>query len=157
YHGEMMRRKDREILDPAEMAAILTEATVCRIAMTDGDEPYVVPLCFGFMNDTIWIHSAHEGKKIALLTKNPHCCVEVDACDGPLPDEKPCRWECRYKSVICTGDAEPVEDYDEKRKGLACILHHYGGGEYTFTDPELDRVCVMKIVIKGMTGKKYGY
>jgi nitroimidazol reductase NimA-like FMN-containing flavoprotein (pyridoxamine 5'-phosphate oxidase superfamily) len=152
-----MRRKDREILDPAEMAAILAETAVCRIAMTDGDEPYVVPLCFGFRDNMIWFHSAHEGKKIALLTKNPRCCVEVDVCGAPLPNEKPCRWEFRYRSVICTGDAQLVDDNDEKRKGLNCILQHYGAGEHSFTDAELDRVCVMKIVIKEMTGKKYGY
>jgi uncharacterized protein len=153
----MMRRKDREIPDPAEMAAILAEANVCRIAMTDGDKPYVVPLCFGFMDNTIWIHSAHEGKKIALLTKNPHCCVEVDTCGGPLPGEKPCRWEFRYKSVICTGNARIVDNNNEKRKGLNCIMEHYGAGEYPFTDEDLDRVCVVKIEIKEMTGKKYGY
>ena len=139
------------------MAAILSEATVCRIAMTDGDEPYVVPLCFGFMDNTIWFHSAHEGKKISLLTKNPHCCVEVDACGGPIPDEKPCSWEFRYRSVICTGGVQFVDDNDEKRKGLNCIMQHYGAGEYPFTDKDLDRVCVMKIEIKEMTGKKYGY
>lgn len=153
----MMRRKDREILDPAEMAAILTEATVCRIAMTDGDEPYLIPLCFGFMDNVIWIHSAHGGKKIGLLTRNPHCCVEVDVSGGPLPDEKPCRWEFRYKSVICNGDARVVDDNNEKRKGLDCILQHYGAGEHSFTDQDLDSVCVMKIVITVMTGKKYGY
>jgi nitroimidazol reductase NimA-like FMN-containing flavoprotein (pyridoxamine 5'-phosphate oxidase superfamily) len=152
-----MRRKDREIVDPAEMAAILAEAPVCRIAMTDGDEPYVVPLCFGFMDNTIWFHSAPEGKKIELLAKNPHCCVEFDTSDGPVQAEKPCSWEFRYRSVICTGDAEPVDDRDEKRKGLNCIMRHYGAGESSFTDKELDRVCVMKIVIQEMTGKKYGY
>jgi nitroimidazol reductase NimA-like FMN-containing flavoprotein (pyridoxamine 5'-phosphate oxidase superfamily) len=59
--------------------------------------------------------------------------------------------------VICTGTAQFVEDPDEKRRGLNSIMQHYGAAEYPFTDKDLDRVCVVKITIQEMTGKKYGY
>jgi uncharacterized protein len=152
-----MRRKDREIVDRAGMEAILAEAPVCRVAMADGGEPYVVPVCFCYRDNAIWFHSAHEGKKIAMIKKNPRCCVEVDICDGPIPDQKPCSWEFRYKSVICTGTAEIVEDFGEKRRALNSLMQRYGGEEYPFTEKDLDRVCVVKIPVTGMTGKKYGY
>jgi nitroimidazol reductase NimA-like FMN-containing flavoprotein (pyridoxamine 5'-phosphate oxidase superfamily) len=150
-----MRRKDREITDPAEMETILQEATIIRLAMTDGDQPYVVPLCFGYADNTIYFHSAHEGRKIALLTRNPRCCIEVDKAVDPIPAANPCSWEFRYKSVICTGTAQFIKDPDEKRRGLNCILQHYGAAEYPFTDTDLDRVCVVRIAIQEMTGKKY--
>jgi uncharacterized protein len=152
-----MRRKDREITDQGEMDAILATAPVCRVAMADGEEPYVVPLCFGYRDNTIYFHSSREGKKIAMLVKNPRCCVEVDQYEGPIPDHKPCSWEVRYKSVICTGIARSVDDCDEKRAALNCIMQHYGGETYAFSEKELDRVLVVKIAIQGMTGKKYGY
>jgi hypothetical protein len=152
-----MRRKDREITDRAEMESLLREATVCRIAMTDGKEPYVVPLCFGYDNGSIYFHSALEGKKITILAGNPRCCIEVDECGGPLPDKNPCSWEFRYKSVVCTGVAQILEDPAEKRNGLNCIMQQYGAGEYPFTDKELERVCVIRVAIQEMTGKKYGY
>ena len=151
-----MRRRDREITDRAEMEAILAEAQVCRLALADGGEPYLVPLCFAYAENAIWFHSAREGKKIALLEKNPRCCVEVDLNGGAIPDERPCGWEFRYRSVICTGVARIAGSNQEKRKGLALILQHYGAGEYEFSEPELDRVCVVKIGISAMTGKKYG-
>jgi len=152
-----MRRKDREITDRAEMEAILAESQVCRLALTDREEPYIVPLCFGYADNAIWFHSAREGRKINLIRKNPRCCVEVDLTEGVMPDEKPCSWEFRYRSVICTGTARIVDTYGEKREGLAGILQHYGAGEYDFTEPDLDRICVVKIDITGMTGKKHGY
>jgi nitroimidazol reductase NimA-like FMN-containing flavoprotein (pyridoxamine 5'-phosphate oxidase superfamily) len=152
-----MRRKDREITDRAEMESLLREAKVCRIAMTDGKEPYVVPLCFGYENSSIYFHSALEGKKIAFLVGNPRCCIEVDDSGGPLPDKKPCSWEFRYRSVICTGIAQFLEDPDEKRNGLNCIMQHYGAAEYPFTGADLDRVCVIRVAVQEMTGKKYGY
>lgn len=152
-----MRRKDREITDRAEMEAILAEAQVCRLGLADGEEPYIVPLCFSYADNAIWFHSAREGKKIDLIRKNPKCCIEVDLTGGAIPDEKPCSWEFRYRSVICTGTARIVSTYGEKREGLGRILKQYGVGEHDFTEPDLDRVCVVKIDITGMTGKKYGY
>ena len=154
-----MRRKDREITDRAEMEAILAEAPVCRVAMADGTEPYVVPLCFAYVagDNAIYFHSALEGKKLAMLAKNPRCCVEVDICDGPIPDKNPCSWEFRYKSVICTGTAHVLSDPGEKNRALNCIIRHYGDANHLFTEKELERVSVVKIVIGEMTGKKHGY
>jgi uncharacterized protein len=152
-----MRRKDREITDRAEMEAILAEATVCRLAMADGTEPYVVPVCFGYEGGVIYVHSAREGKKIAMLGKNPRCCVEVDICEGPIPDKTPCSWEFRYRSVICTGTAHMLADPGEKNHALNCIIRHYGEKDHQFTEQELERVCVIKIVIGEMTAKKHGY
>ena len=42
-----MRRKDREITDREEILAIIRKCDVCRIALNDGDYPYIVPLNFG--------------------------------------------------------------------------------------------------------------
>ena len=151
-----MRRREREITDRAEMESILGEASVCRLALADDGEPYVVPLCFGYDRGALYFHSAGEGRKIALLVKNPRCCVEVDQYEGPLRDASPCRWEFRYKSVICTGTARIVESFEEKRRGLNCILQHYGGPGYPFPEEELSRVSVIRVDITEMTGKKYG-
>lgn len=152
-----MRRKDREITDPAEMMAILDSAPVCRLALADGGEPYVVPLCFGVEGGAIYVHSALEGKKIGMLRNNPRCCVEVDVTEGPLPDDNPCSWEMRYRSVICTGTARFLTENAEKRRALNCILAHYGGEEHDFSEKNLERVCVIRIDIQDMTGKKHGY
>lgn len=150
-----MRRKDREITDRAEIESILNEATVCRIALADGGEPYIVPLSFGYEDGSVYIHSAPEGKKIAMLGKNPHCCFEVDICDQVIRGDKPCSWGMRYRSVIGYGRAEILNDADEKRHGLNCIMEHYGGGTHEFSDRDLGSVTVIRIRIESMTGKKH--
>ena len=43
-----MRRKDREITDLRQIEEILEEAQIVRVAMSDGDSPYVVPLNYGY-------------------------------------------------------------------------------------------------------------
>ena len=139
------------------MESILVGASVCRLALADDGEPYVVPLCFGYRDRVLYFHSAGEGRKITILRKNPRCCVEVNGYEGPLRDSSPCTWEVRYKSVICAATACIVETFEEKKTGLNCIMSHYGGTEYPFSEEELQRVCVVRVEIREMTGKKYGY
>jgi len=49
-----MRRKDREIEDRAELESIIGSATVCRLAMSEDDRPYIVPLCFGYKDGNLY-------------------------------------------------------------------------------------------------------
>lgn len=150
-----MRRTDREITHLAEIETILHEAMVCRIGLADGGEPYIVPVCFGYRNKTIYLHSAMAGKKISMIKKNPQCCFEVDQCDDIMQTESPCASEMRYRSVIGFGRARFIEDVDEKKTGLNCIMNHYGTGEHQFSDDDIRNVCVIRIDIDLMTGKKY--
>jgi uncharacterized protein len=151
-----MRRKDREISDRQEMESIIHNATVCRLGCADDGRPYIVPLSFGYRDGAIYIHSAHEGKKIAILKKKPDCCVEFDECSEVVRGENPCNWGMRYRSVICTGTANFVTDPDEKQAGLNCIIGHYGSGSHRFSEKELQNVCVIRIDIGEMAGKKSG-
>ncbi len=43
-----MRRKDKEIKDIGEIEFIINKSKVCRIALSDNDSPYIVPVCFGY-------------------------------------------------------------------------------------------------------------
>jgi nitroimidazol reductase NimA-like FMN-containing flavoprotein (pyridoxamine 5'-phosphate oxidase superfamily) len=151
-----MRGEDHEISDRLEMESVLKKADVCRLGCVENGRPYLVPLSFGYNEGSIFIHSASEGQKINILKKNPDCCIEVDECSGVIRAEKPCRWGMRYRSVICRGKAYFINDPDEKRLGLHCILDHYGAGTYIFSEAELQDVCVIRIDIDEMTGKKSG-
>ena len=150
-----MRRKDREITDRAEIDAVLGEATVCRIGLVDGGVPYVIPVSYGYEDGSVYFHSAPEGKKITLLEKNPRCCFEVDICDGIIRGERPCSWGMRYRSVIGYGMAEILKGPEEKRQGLNCIVNHYGGGTFEFSEQDLGPVTVIRIAVESMTGKKH--
>jgi len=63
-----MRRKDKEITDTKEIERIILSSQVCRLAMCSNDKP--IPLCFGYENKEIFLHSANKGKKIDILTTN---------------------------------------------------------------------------------------
>ena len=111
-----MRRADKEIKDRSEIEAVLREAKVCRIAMCRGDEPYVVPVVFGYEEGAIYFHSATEGKKLDMLKANPRVCFEVDVDVEVVVGKVPCASGVKYRSVIGWGRAEFIEDEEEKAK-----------------------------------------
>ena len=69
-----MRRAEREIKDKSEIEKIIMKAIVCRVAVCEDNEPYVIPMCFGFKDGALFFHSAQEGKKVEILKKNDRVC-----------------------------------------------------------------------------------
>jgi nitroimidazol reductase NimA-like FMN-containing flavoprotein (pyridoxamine 5'-phosphate oxidase superfamily) len=53
------------------------------------------------------------------------------------------------------GRAHLVTDNEEKKKGLNCIIRNYGGGTHQFSDDNIRNICVIRIDIDSMTGKKH--
>jgi len=149
-----MRRSDREITDPVAIEAILTEAQVCRIALAHENGPYIVPVCFGYEPGILWLHSAPEGRKIAMIRANPRVCFEVDQCDGVIRGGRACSWGMRYQSVIGFGRAEILMSPKEKKHGLSCIMRQYDRGAHEFSDDEVRQVAVIRVAIESMTAKK---
>jgi nitroimidazol reductase NimA-like FMN-containing flavoprotein (pyridoxamine 5'-phosphate oxidase superfamily) len=139
-----MRKKDKEIKDKELMESILKRAIICRMGLSENNEPYIVPLNFGYKDNFLYFHSAKEGRKIDMIRKNNNICFEIDIDTKLLDAEKPCKWSMQYYSVIGFGKAFLVEDLEEKRAALDIIMEHYAG-ESSFEYPE------------GSVNKKSGY
>ena len=58
-----MRRTEKQITDAADIQSVIEQSTVCRLAMVDGEKPYVVPLCFGYQDNALYFHGALKGEK----------------------------------------------------------------------------------------------
>jgi nitroimidazol reductase NimA-like FMN-containing flavoprotein (pyridoxamine 5'-phosphate oxidase superfamily) len=152
-----MRRAEREIKDQSAVGAILRQATVCRLAMCNGNVPYVVPLNFGYEDGRLYFHSALEGRKIDTIRANPNVCFEVDVDQELVPGKVPCDWTVRYRSVIGFGRARILEDVEDKRKALGVILSHYAQGPFEYREGAIEKVAVVEVEIETLTGKQSGY
>ena len=151
-----MRRSDREVTDQKEIDAILAGAQVCRVALSDGNGPYIIPICFGYEPGALYLHSALEGRKIDMIRADPRCCFEIDLYDELIRGERPCSWGIRYRSIVGFGRATILEATVEKKHGLACIMRQYDTGTHEFSDEEVQHVAVIRIAIESMTAKKSG-
>ena len=149
-----MRRSEKEITDESAVEAIIHASLVCRLALSDGNQPYIVPLCFGYQDRTLYFHSALEGKKIDILKKNNRTCFEFDINTEIIEADKACKWGMKYQSVIGFGRAVLVENIEEKQKGLNIIMNHYSDRIWQFPDKAIEKIAVIKIEIEKMTGKR---
>jgi len=109
-----MRRKEKEITDIKSIEEIISKARIFRLAMTLEDNPYVVPLCFGYRARTIYFHSAGQGKKIDILRKNNKVCFEFEVDCELRESDKACNWSMKFRSVIGFGKVSFIEDMEEK-------------------------------------------
>ncbi|MHC4212544.1 MAG: pyridoxamine 5'-phosphate oxidase family protein [Planctomycetota bacterium] len=149
-----MRRSDKEISDAGVIEGILKAATVCRLGLCEDNRPYVVPLCFGYEDNALYIHSAGQGKKLDILRKNNNVCFEVGIDHELKAADQACGWGMKYKSVIGFGKAVFIEDIESKRKALDIIMHQYSEGIFEYTQDAINSITIIKIEIESMTGKQ---
>lgn len=158
-----MRRKDREVTDLNEIFDIVRNCSVAHVGMVENGKPYVVALNFGYerQGDTLvlYFHSACEGRKMDILKENPNVYFQMDCANELLAGtkENPCAYGWRYDSVMGSGQAEFIEEPEEKAHALNCMIRHLGKTEDTFRFPEtvLQRTCVYRVCSKDMTGKRH--
>lgn len=149
-----MRRKEKNLTEPATLEKIISTAQVCRLAMVHNNRPYVVPLSFGYHNNCLYFHGSRVGKKIEAIRHNPDICFEFDQLLDIVENAKPCKWGAHFQSIIGYGHAVFIEDLEQKRLALQIIMAHYSAREFVFPDKELRTTAVIMLSIESMTGKQ---
>ncbi|MGE5239213.1 MAG: pyridoxamine 5'-phosphate oxidase family protein [Chloroflexota bacterium] len=149
-----MRRDEKEIKDRAEIDAIIRRSQVCRLGLSDGGEPYVVPLCFGYDGKALYFHCAKEGRKLDILRRNDKVCFEFDIVEGIVEADQGCNWGMRFQSVIGFGNAKLIEDVEQRRTALTAIMAQYSAQSFVFPPETLTRTAVVRIEIHSLTGKQ---
>jgi hypothetical protein len=153
-----MRKKDREIEDAKELEEILQKADVCRIAFAVDGTPYIVTMNFGyFWKDKLilYFHCSKEGKKLELMKRNSTVCFEMDTDHELVEASIACDWGMKYRSIVGIGLLETVTDENEKKKGLDCIMDHYGfNGKKEYAQNVLNMTEVLRLTVTAFTGKK---
>jgi nitroimidazol reductase NimA-like FMN-containing flavoprotein (pyridoxamine 5'-phosphate oxidase superfamily) len=164
---QKMRRSDREVTDIEEKLAIIDRCKVCRLAMCDGDRPYLIPLNFGYEYGagsidggdgvlTLYFHGAQEGRKIGILKKNSNVCFEMDGAHELTVGDSDGEYGFNFESIIGFGKLEFIEDKNEKSRGLGLLMKHQCGEDrkFFFDDATLKATMVCKIRAEEFTGKR---
>jgi uncharacterized protein len=153
-----MRRSDKEITDIETIQKIINEADFCRVALSDDNKPYIVSMNFGYKNNTLYLHSATEGRKIDILRKNNNVCFQMDIKTELVTSESPCNWGMKYQSVVGFGKAHIIDDKMEKNQALDIIMRKYSPEEsFEYSEDAISKIVVVKVEINEITGKKSGY
>ena len=153
-----MRRKDKEITDKKLIEEILLRSEICRIALIDSSGmPYIVPLNYGYSDNTIFFHSAPTGKKVVLLKRNNRVCFEIEYGVEIIKGESSCKWSTKYRSLIGYGSIEIITDADQKKYGLDIIMTHNGKSTNNFYEEKhIEKLVILKLIIDEISCKQSG-
>jgi nitroimidazol reductase NimA-like FMN-containing flavoprotein (pyridoxamine 5'-phosphate oxidase superfamily) len=155
-----MRRAESEISVRLQLEEILRKARVLFLGLKDAQAPYVVPVCFGWEKDTLYVHSALTGAKIDLIRADP--AVGFSTCTEMIltPGATACNFSLQAQSVMGTGQAHILVDDKERTRGLDLIMRHYSEGDCAeapvYGISSLSRTCVIAITIETLRGRQLG-
>ena len=154
-----MTRREREITDRAEILDILDRCSILHLGLVDGDEPYVVPMNYGYTMDedghlTFYLHGATQGRKLDLMRKNPRVFLEMECDVAPFEGDVACRYGTAYKSLMARGRAVILEDPQEKMTGLSLFMKTQTGRDFEFNERLVKVVSVIRIDVDEYTAKR---
>ena len=152
-----MTRRERQVTDINEIIKILDKAKVLHLGLVDGDEPYVVPMNYGYEfvdeKPVFYLHGARQGRKLDVIRANPRAFVELECDIVPFEGEVACKYGITYSSVMARGKAVIVEDVQEKMHALTVLMKTQTGKDFEFNEKLVSVVSVIKIDVEEFTAK----
>lgn len=154
-----MRRKDRAIMDPERISAIMEKCSVCSLAFAGSGYPYVIPLNFGEKTvdgrTVLYFHGAGEGIKFDRLREDNRVAFSMYAAEELALKEPACSTTMLYESVCGVGKVFPVDEAEEKLEALKAIMRHYDKNhrEFDFAVKAVEKTAVLRLEVEEMTGK----
>jgi nitroimidazol reductase NimA-like FMN-containing flavoprotein (pyridoxamine 5'-phosphate oxidase superfamily) len=99
-------------LGDRQIEEMLSRHVIGRIACSDHDLPYIVPVNYVYNGREIISHST-SGKKIEIMRKNPRVCFQVDEIFNIF----------KWQSVVAWGRFEEITDITEKERAMMALTH----------------------------------
>lgn len=113
---KLPRMSDKELDD------LLKSGRICRMALNDSPQPYIIPLDYVYINGRVYFHFADYGHKVDLYRKNPNVSIEVDQYNDDVTD---------YRNATLMGRLVKVTDPDEKGLVADALLNSIKAREDT--------------------------
>ena len=150
----VMRRSDRRE-DEKFAFEVLDKADYAVIAMTDEDGlPYCIPISAVRIGESLYFHSAENGRKTEAMLKAPNVCITA-AADVVSAEDK---FTTYFKSAVIRGKAVLVNGDEEKITALRAICERFTPSNMPDFDNAIERslpiTAVWRIDIVNATGKQ---
>jgi nitroimidazol reductase NimA-like FMN-containing flavoprotein (pyridoxamine 5'-phosphate oxidase superfamily) len=152
-----LTKRERQVTDKAQILHILDTAKVLNLGLSVNDEPYVVPMNYGYVMEdgklTLYLHSAVKGKKLDMIQANPRVFFSMDCDRMPFEGRVACQYGLVYSSIMGSGTATLVDDVEEKKRAMSILMKTQTGGDFTFEDRLVTIVTVIRIDVAEYTAK----
>ncbi|KAG0228833.1 hypothetical protein BGW42_001913 [Actinomortierella wolfii] len=131
--NQVHRLRDRARYDRETIHAILDEGIVAHVGFTlppgmaeEDDWPFVMPMIYGRIDDTIYIHGFVSGRMMKALSspEPPKVAITVTLVDGMVVSMAAFHSAMNYRTACLFGHGRLVTDEEEKDRALATITNH---------------------------------
>jgi nitroimidazol reductase NimA-like FMN-containing flavoprotein (pyridoxamine 5'-phosphate oxidase superfamily) len=113
-----VRRKEKALENPKDLEAILSQSTVCYLALKTKGAPYILPMSYGYHAGVLYFHCAPVGHKIDLLRREPEVGFHISEGVRVREGNVPCQFGVAYRSIIGTGRVRFLEERENKQAAL---------------------------------------
>ena len=152
-----LTKRECLVTDPEQIRHILDSGKVLHLGLSVNDEPYVVPMNYGYALEdgklVVYLHSAVRGKKLEMVQTNPRVFFSIDCDRMPFEGRVPCQYGMVYSSIMGRGTATIVEDVEEKKRAMTLLMKTQTGKDFTFEDRLVTIVTVIRIDVSEYTAK----
>jgi nitroimidazol reductase NimA-like FMN-containing flavoprotein (pyridoxamine 5'-phosphate oxidase superfamily) len=152
-----LTKRENRVTDPEQICRILDTAKVLHLGLAVDNEPYVVPMNYGYTMEegklVLYLHSAVKGRKLDMMQTNPNVFFSIDCDRMPFEGKLPCQYGLVYSSVMGCGTATIVEDVEEKKQTMTILMNTQTGKDFSFEDRLVSIVAVIRIDVAEYTAK----
>ena len=128
--NSIKRLPKRGHYDRETIHRILDEALICHVGFADGGQPYVIPINFARVDDTIVLHGAKASRLLKHVEQGQPICVEVTIVDGLVLARSVFHHSVNYRSVVLFGRGRLLTDEQEKLAALEAVTEHLIPGRW---------------------------
>ena len=147
-----LRRKDRAITQEEAITLLNKGEYGILSTVSENGEPYGIPLSYCFIDSSIYLHCAVEGKKLEHFKHNK----SVSFCVVGSTEILQNKFSTKYESAVVSGKIEEVFD-DYKQIGLEGLLNKYSPNfldeGIMYIERTAEKTKVFRISIANLTGK----
>jgi len=109
---------------------ILDEALICHVGFVENGQPYVIPINFARVDDSIILHGAKASRLLKHIEAGHPVCVEATIVDGLVLARSVFNHSMNYRSVVLFGKGRPVDGEQEKLSALKAVTEHLLPGRW---------------------------
>jgi nitroimidazol reductase NimA-like FMN-containing flavoprotein (pyridoxamine 5'-phosphate oxidase superfamily) len=128
--NHIKRLPERGHYDRETIYRILDEALICHVGFAENEQPYVIPINYARVEDTIVLHGAKASRLLKHIEAGHPVCVTATLVDGLVLARSLFHHSVNYRSVVLFGKGRPVEEEQEKLAALKAITEHLIPGRW---------------------------
>ena len=121
---------EKAAYDKESVYQVLDVGLVAHVAFIQDESTVVVPMIYGRVGDSIYLHGARKARVIRLLEKTTRACLNVTLLDGIVLARSAFNSSMQYRSVTLFGSPHLVAKDDEKLNAMRIISEHSMPGRW---------------------------